>query len=145
MKILAVMKNWLGDLLFQMPALELIKQKYPSAEIFCVAPERCREILEAHPAVSGFIPFDEKASHRSWLSRIRFILELRKLGDETFRVIDQNYTLAVTSDLIAAGLVVLGILNPVAAGLIHMIHFGGIALSSLSLITPSPRISSSVN
>ncbi len=80
MKILAVMKNWLGDLLFQMPALELIKQRYPSAEIFCVAPERCREILEAHPAVSGFIPFDEKASHRSWLSRIRFILELRKLG-----------------------------------------------------------------
>ena len=73
------------------------------------------------------------------------LLELRKLGNETFRVIDQNYNLAVTSDLIAAGLVVLGILNPVAAGVIHMIHFGGIALSSLSLITPSPRISSSVN
>ena len=40
------------------------------------------------------------------------LLELRKLGNETFRVIDQNYNLAVTSDLIAAGLVVLGILNP---------------------------------
>jgi cation-transporting P-type ATPase C len=73
------------------------------------------------------------------------LLELRKLGNETFRVIDRNYTLAVTSDLIAAGLVVLGILNPVAAGIIHLIHFGGVALSSLSLITPSPRISSSVN
>ena len=80
MKILAVMKNWLGDLLFQMPALDLIKRKYPEASIVCVAPERCREILEAHPAVSGFIPFDEKSTHRSWIARTRFILELRRRG-----------------------------------------------------------------
>ncbi|HQB11429.1 MAG TPA: glycosyltransferase family 9 protein [Candidatus Omnitrophota bacterium] len=80
MKILVVMKNWLGDLLFQMPALDLIKQKYPSAEIFCVAPERCREILEANPAVSGFIAFDEKSTHRFWFHRIGFVFHLRKLG-----------------------------------------------------------------
>jgi manganese/zinc-transporting P-type ATPase C len=72
------------------------------------------------------------------------LLELRKLGKETFRIIDRNYTLAFTSDLVAAGLVVLGILNPVAAGVIHLIHFGGIALSSLSLISPFPQNSSSV-
>jgi lipopolysaccharide heptosyltransferase II len=80
MKILVVMKNWLGDLLFQMPALELIKAKYPDAEIHCVAPERCREILEAHPAVSGFFSFDEKSTHRAWLKRLSFISELRKAG-----------------------------------------------------------------
>ena len=80
MKIVVVMKNWLGDLLFQMPALELIKRKYPEASIVCIAPERCREILEAHPAVSGFLSFDEKSTHRSLFSRIRFLLELRKKG-----------------------------------------------------------------
>ena len=80
MKIIVVMKNWLGDLLFQMPALELIKQKYPEASIVCIAPERCREILEAHPAVSKFLSFDEKSTHRSLFSRIRFLLELRKKG-----------------------------------------------------------------
>ncbi len=80
MKILAVMKNWLGDLLFQMPALDLIKKKYPEASIVCMAPERCREILEAHPAVSGFLSFDEKSTHRSWLSRAGFLMELRKQG-----------------------------------------------------------------
>ena len=79
-KIIVVMKNWLGDLLFQMPALELIKQKYPEASIFCVAPERCREILEAHPAVSGFIPFDEKTTHRPLFKRLKFAFELRKKG-----------------------------------------------------------------
>ena len=79
-KIIVVMKNWLGDLLFQMPSLELIRQKYPGASITCIAPERCREILEAHPAVSEFMSFDEKSTHRSWLARARFFLELRKRG-----------------------------------------------------------------
>lgn len=80
MKIVVVMKNWLGDLLFQMPALELIRKKYPEASIVCIAPERCREILEAHPAVSGFLSFDEKSTHRSWLARVRFLRALRKSG-----------------------------------------------------------------
>ena len=80
MKILVVMKNWLGDLLFQMPALDLIQNRYPGASITCMAPERCREILEAHPVISGFISFDEKSTHRSWLKRIGVISELRKAG-----------------------------------------------------------------
>jgi len=80
MKIVVFMKNWLGDLLFQMPALDLIKQKYPEASITCIAPERCRQILEAHPAVSDFLSFDEKSTHRSWFTKIRFVLELRKCG-----------------------------------------------------------------
>ncbi len=80
MKIVVVMKNWLGDLLFQMPALDLILEKYPGASITCIAPERCREILEAHPAVSGFLAFDEKSSHRSWFARMRFVFELRQRG-----------------------------------------------------------------
>jgi len=79
-KIVVVMKNWLGDLLFQMPALDQIKRKYPGASITCIAPERCREILEAHPAVSDFLSFDEKSTHRTWLARMRFLLELRRLG-----------------------------------------------------------------
>jgi lipopolysaccharide heptosyltransferase II len=80
MKIVVVMKNWLGDLFFQMPALDLIKQKYPSASITCIAPERCREILEAHPAVSDFFSFDEKSTHRFWFARVQFVLELRRRG-----------------------------------------------------------------
>ncbi len=86
MKILVVMKNWLGDLLFQMPALTLLRESYPGALITCIAPERCREILEAHPAVSGFLGFDEKSTHRSWLARVRFLGELRKT-----RPWDQGY------------------------------------------------------
>ncbi len=80
MKIIVVMKNWLGDLLFQMPVLELIHARNPNAEITCVAPERCREILEAHPAVSHFLNFDEKTTHRSWFARVRFVWQLLQKG-----------------------------------------------------------------
>lgn len=70
------------------------------------------------------------------------LVELGKLGKETFRVIDQNYALSIGSDLVAAGLVVSGMLSPLAAGMIHMIHFGGIALSSFGLMSSFPPSSS---
>ncbi|MCM8776154.1 MAG: lipopolysaccharide heptosyltransferase II, partial [Candidatus Omnitrophica bacterium] len=78
MKILIVTKNWLGDVLFEFPAIEMIRQQYPEAEIVCLAPERCREILEANPAIHRVIVFDERREHRSLLSRIRFVRQLRK-------------------------------------------------------------------
>ncbi len=77
MKILIVTKNWLGDVLFEIPAIETLACAYPRAEIVCMGPERCRKILEAHPAVHRFIAFDEKKEHRSLFSKIKFTLRLR--------------------------------------------------------------------
>ena len=78
MKILIVTKNWLGDILFEFPTLEAIAQHYPHAEIACLAPERCREILENHPAVRRVILFDERGEHRSFWKKIRLVFELRR-------------------------------------------------------------------
>ncbi|MBI3306399.1 MAG: lipopolysaccharide heptosyltransferase II [Candidatus Omnitrophica bacterium] len=78
MKILIVTKNWLGDILFELPAIEAIKQNFPQAEIVCMTAARCRTILRNHPAVDRVLVFDEKAEHRNWFSRIRFLMELRK-------------------------------------------------------------------
>jgi heptosyltransferase I len=78
MKILIFTKNWLGDVLFELPAIDMIHHRYPDAEIICISPDRCREILEAHPAVSRVLVFDEKKQHRSFWSRIRFAFNLRK-------------------------------------------------------------------
>ena len=77
MKILIVTKNWLGDILFEIPAIETIARAYPQAEIVCMGPERCRKILEAHPAVHRFFCFDEKKEQRSFLSKIKFVMGLR--------------------------------------------------------------------
>ena len=78
MNILIFTKNWLGDVLFQIPAIEAIRNRYPDARIVCLCPGRCREILEAHPAVSEVRVFDEKNEHRSIPARLGFALALRR-------------------------------------------------------------------
>ena len=78
MKILIVTKNWLGDILFEIPALEAVRAHFPAAEIVCAAPSRCCEILEAHPAVSRVLIFDERLEHRSLKSRFEFVRLLRR-------------------------------------------------------------------
>ena len=77
MKILIVTKNWLGDILFQIPAIETIHRQYPEAEIVCMSPNRCKEILEAHPAVKRVLVFDEKKEHRSFFGRWAFAWRIR--------------------------------------------------------------------
>ncbi len=78
MKVLIFTKNWLGDILFEIPAMEALRQNFPEAEIVALAPERCREILEAVPFLDRFHAFDERSADRSLLAKIRFIFWLRK-------------------------------------------------------------------
>lgn len=78
MKILIVTKNWLGDLFFQLPAIEAIRRLYPEAEIICASPSRCREILDRHPGISRTVVFDEKKEHRFFLKRWLFFRELSR-------------------------------------------------------------------
>ncbi len=77
MKILIVTKNWLGDILFEVPSIHLIKEKYPDAEVVCMAPPRCREILERNPDISRILEFDERGAQKSFMSKLRFVGQLR--------------------------------------------------------------------
>lgn len=78
MKILVVTKNWLGDILFEEPAIRMIRERYSDAEIVCLCPPRCREILEKNPNVNSVIEFDERGAQRSIKAKLDFISELRK-------------------------------------------------------------------
>ncbi|MBU3758863.1 MAG: lipopolysaccharide heptosyltransferase II [Candidatus Omnitrophica bacterium] len=77
MKILIFTKNWVGDLLFQMPAIDAVAAQWPEAEIVCLVPARCREMLRAHPRVSRVLIFDERREQKSWPARLAFGLKLR--------------------------------------------------------------------
>lgn len=79
-KIVIFMKNWVGDTFFQLPAIRLIKEKYPQAQITCIAPPRCRDLLMASEDVAEVLEFDEKSTHRSWLKRLAFVSDLRRKG-----------------------------------------------------------------
>lgn len=78
MKILIVTKNWLGDILFEEPAIRMVRERWPDAELVCLCPPRCREILEKNPNVTRVIEFDERGAQRSIGAKFKFVLELRK-------------------------------------------------------------------
>lgn len=78
MKILIVTKNWLGDILFEIPAIEMIRSHYPQAEILCMTHPRCVPMLENQPAIDRLLEFDERGKHRSLFSKIEWIQRLRQ-------------------------------------------------------------------
>jgi cation-transporting P-type ATPase C len=69
------------------------------------------------------------------LSRLLFV---RRLSRQTLRVMEQNYWLAVSTDLFGALLVIAGRLGPLMAGAIHVVHTLGIFLNSSRLLGWQP-------
>ncbi|OGW83680.1 MAG: lipopolysaccharide heptosyltransferase II [Omnitrophica bacterium GWA2_52_8] len=94
MKILVFTKNWLGDVLFQLPAIEIILRKYPEAKIVCACPERCRGILETQPSVARTLLFDERKEHRSLFAKYRFVRALRREGFDQVYLFHRSRTRA---------------------------------------------------
>ncbi len=73
-------------------------------------------------------------------SNLEGLMKVRNLSHQTMRVIDQNHYLAISTDLIGAALAMLGILSPVMAGMIHILHTGGILLNSGRLLSWQPPV-----
>lgn len=68
------------------------------------------------------------------------LMKVRNLSHQTMRVIDQNHYLAVSTDLIGAALAMMGFLSPMLAGMIHILHTGGILLNSGRLLRWEPPV-----
>ncbi|HHD56389.1 MAG TPA: cation-translocating P-type ATPase, partial [Desulfobulbaceae bacterium] len=73
-------------------------------------------------------------------SNLEGLMKVRNLSHQTMRVVDQNHYLAVSTDLIGAALAMAGILSPVMAGMIHILHTGGILLNSGRLLSWQPPV-----
>ncbi len=94
-RILIVEVNWLGDVLFSTAAIKAIKEKYPNSFLACMVVKRCSEILENNPSIDEVIVFDEKNSHRSFLSKVKFIVFLRKKNFDTVFLFHRSFTRAL--------------------------------------------------
>jgi heptosyltransferase II len=79
--ILVFTKNWVGDVIFEMPAIRVIKENYPAAHLIAVTTPRCVDILAANPDVDEVMTFDEKSTQKSVFSKLWFtsILRQRKI------------------------------------------------------------------
>ena len=78
MNIVVFTKNWVGDVIFEMPAIRVIKENFPESRLLAVTTPRCVEVLEANPYVDEVIEFDEKGQDRTLAAKARFVLKLRK-------------------------------------------------------------------
>ncbi|MGI6657070.1 MAG: heavy metal translocating P-type ATPase [Desulfobulbus sp.] len=73
-------------------------------------------------------------------SNLEGLMRLRNLSHKTMQVIDQNHFLAVSTDIIGAVLAMVGVLSPVMAGMIHILHTGGILLNSGRMLSWEPPV-----
>ena len=71
-------------------------------------------------------------------SDLESLMKMRNLSHKTMTVIDQNHFLAISTDLIGAALGMAGILSPIMAGMIHILHTGGILINSSRLLSWEP-------
>lgn len=94
-RILIVEVNWLGDVLFSTAAIKAIKDKYPKSFLACMVVKRCSQILEDNPSVDEVILFDEKSSHKSLVSKVKFIVSLRKENFDTVFLFHRSFTRAI--------------------------------------------------
>lgn len=90
-----VLKNWLGDVVFLTPALRVLRMNFPTAQIICFAPERCKDVLASNPYIDEVIPFDERNKHRSLWAKIRLVRELRRLGLDRVYLFHRSFTRAL--------------------------------------------------
>jgi len=71
-------------------------------------------------------------------SDLERIVKLRQLSHQTIRIIEQNHWLAVSTNIGGVALGAAGILTPLMAGALHIVHTLGIMLNSSRLLAWEP-------
>jgi heptosyltransferase-2 len=77
-KILIRAVNWVGDAVMTTPALAVIREQFPEAEITLLANPLVSQLFNPHPAIDRVITFDRNGRHRGVAGRLRLAWEVRK-------------------------------------------------------------------
>ena len=77
-KILIIRVDGIGDLLNSTPAIALLRENYPSAEITVLARPLNASVLIGNPDVDRILIFDRDGKHREVLAQFQFYRELRR-------------------------------------------------------------------
>jgi heptosyltransferase II len=79
MKILIRATNWVGDAIMALPALRIVRRRFPEAEIAIVARPYVADIYRDQQICDRLIPYDPRGSHAGFFGRERLAAELRDL------------------------------------------------------------------
>jgi heptosyltransferase II len=77
-KILIRSVNWIGDAVMTTPAISVIREHFPHAEITILANVLVSQLFSHHPGIDNIITFDRQGKHQGVSGRIRLAAELRK-------------------------------------------------------------------
>ena len=77
-KILVIRVDGIGDLLNSTPAITLLRENYPSAEITVLARPLNAPVLIGNPDVDRILTFDRDGKHREIRARLQFYREVRR-------------------------------------------------------------------
>lgn len=77
-RILAVRLDRIGDVVLSLPALERLRQRFPTSHITVLTRPATRPLLEGHPDVDEVIEYDygRRGRHGSVLGNLRFLIEM---------------------------------------------------------------------
>lgn len=79
MRILIRATNWVGDAILALPALRVVRMRFPEAEIFILARPYVADIYRDQQLCEQLIAYDSQAKHAGVLGRERLAAELRAL------------------------------------------------------------------
>jgi len=79
MKILIRATNWIGDAIIALPALRIVRKRFPEAEIAIVARPYVADIYRDQQICDRLIPYDLRGTHAGLFGRERLAAELRAI------------------------------------------------------------------
>lgn len=94
-KILIRSVNWLGDAVMTTPALSVVREHFPQAEITILANEMVSELFAHHPGIDHVITFHRTGKHRGVAGRLRLAAELRSHRFELAIILPNSFDSAV--------------------------------------------------
>jgi len=77
-KLLIRAVNWVGDAVMTTPALAVVREKFPAAEIVLLANPLVSQLFMPHPAIDRVITFDRNGHHRGVRGRLLLAREIRR-------------------------------------------------------------------
>ncbi len=83
-KILIFEVGCIGDTLATIPALKVMREKFPDAHIDRVSVPMVRELLDICPYVDDIILYDREEQERGLAGKIRFLFKIRKRRYDIF-------------------------------------------------------------
>lgn len=78
-RIAVIKPSALGDVVHSMPFVGALRTKFPSASITWVINKAYVPLVDGHPAIDGFIPFDRGSMKKGWKRAVSESLQFAKL------------------------------------------------------------------